>query len=69
MSAPRRWARCNACWDEVLFDAWVTWMEEAVSVFDENFCPTCDGRVGASGYTLVDGEKPDDIYTPESPPK
>lgn len=50
---PRIEARCNACGEEVVFDAWVTASGEIHSQYDENLCLGCDGRVG-SEYTEVE---------------
>lgn len=47
---PRRYAECNECGEEVVFDAWVTAGGEIHSQYDENLCLGCEGRVG-SNYT------------------
>jgi hypothetical protein len=52
----RKYARCNACGDEVVFDAWVTVGGEVHSVYDESYCVGCEGSVG-SRYTEVEVEE------------
>lgn len=55
LTGPRKWARCNACGGEVIFDAWADYEGNTTATFDNTYCGGCDGDVGYC-YTVVTGE-------------
>ena len=50
---------CKACGNkDIYFDAWVDQHGDLVSVFDDCFCPTCDGE--CTPVTRQESEVSDD---------